>query len=84
MLTNHRRALRFSLALLVAMVFMLIAVGRHPELEAPKTTLAFVGNFDAERVPLDGRYPERVPHRAVPVPQRRGGGKVTIPLRDRS
>jgi membrane-associated phospholipid phosphatase len=81
MLTNHRRALRFSLALLAAMVFMLIAVGRHPELEAPKTTLAFVGNFDQSvyhwmddirNAFLTGLF------RFLNVA---GGGKVTIPLR---
>ena len=81
MLTDHRRALRFSLALLAAMVFMLIAVGRHPDYEAPKTTLAFVGNFDQSvytwmddirNVVLTGLF------RFLNVA---GGGMVTIPLR---
>ncbi len=31
MLTDHRRAFRFSLGLLACLVFMLVAVGRHPE-----------------------------------------------------
>src|SRR4029453_2580879 len=81
MLTDHRRALRFSLMLLAAVVFMLIAVGRHPDYEAPKTTLAFVGNFDESmyhwmddihNVVLTGLF------RFLNVA---GGGMVTIPLR---
>jgi membrane-associated phospholipid phosphatase len=81
MLTDHRRALRFSLMLLAAMLFMLIAVGRHPEADAPTTTLAFIGNFDEtvlhwmddiRNVVLTGLF------RFLNVA---GGGYVTIPLR---
>ena len=39
MLTDHRRAFRFSLGLLACLVFMLVAVGRHPEELAPLTTV---------------------------------------------
>ncbi|MET0801464.1 MAG: phosphatase PAP2 family protein [Actinomycetota bacterium] len=46
MLTDHRRAFRFTLALLGFLVFMLVAVGRHPEHEAPRTTLAVIGDLD--------------------------------------
>ena len=65
-----------------ALVFMLVAVGRHPEHEAPQTTLAFVGDFDQQRLPLDRRHPER---RCSPgcsgSSTSSGGGIVTIPLR---
>ncbi|MGH2539829.1 MAG: phosphatase PAP2 family protein [Actinomycetota bacterium] len=46
MLTDHRRAFRFTLALLGCLAFMLVAVGRHPEHEAPRTTLAVIGDLD--------------------------------------
>ncbi|HEY6568363.1 MAG TPA: hypothetical protein VI341_12685, partial [Actinomycetota bacterium] len=81
MLTNHRRALRASLALLAGLVFMLIAVGRHPYDDAPMTTLAFIGNFDhsmhtwmddIRNVVLTGLF------RTLNVV---GAGIVTIPLR---
>jgi undecaprenyl-diphosphatase len=45
-LTNHRRAFWWSLALLVACVLSLLAVGRHPA-SGPDTTVAVVGRFDA-------------------------------------
>jgi membrane-associated phospholipid phosphatase len=45
-LTNHRRALWWSLALLVACVLSLFAVGHHPA-SGPTTTVAIVGRFDA-------------------------------------
>jgi len=52
MLTDHRRAFRFTLGLLVCLVFMLVAVGRHPEELAPLTTLPFIGEF-MRRASLD-------------------------------
>ena len=81
MLTDHRRAFRFTLALLGFLVFMLVAVGRHPEHEAPRTTLAVIGDLDgaiddwAHGVELAlltdvCRFLSFV-----------GGGVVTIPLR---
>ena len=81
MLINHRRALRVSIALLVGLAFMLIAVGRHPLTDAPTTTLAFVGEFDStmnswmegiRNVVLSGVF------RFLNI---LGGGIVTIPLR---
>lgn len=81
MLTDHRRALRVSLVLMAGLVFMLVAVGRHPETEAPKTTLAFIGTFDhsvstwmddIRNVAFNGVF------RFLNV---LGAGVVTIPLR---
>ena len=57
MLTNHRRAIGWSAVLLGAMIFVFVAVGRHPPELAPKTTLPFVGEFDLSVYPLDGRHP---------------------------
>jgi membrane-associated phospholipid phosphatase len=67
--------------LLAGLLFMLIAVGRHPYDDAPETTLAFIGNFDhsmytwmddIRNVVLTGLF------RVLSVV---GGGLVTIPLR---
>jgi membrane-associated phospholipid phosphatase len=81
MLTDHRRAFRFSLGLLVCLVFMLVAVGRHPEELAPLTTLPFVGEFDAtvERWADDVRV--GVLTGFFTFLSLVGGGLVTIPLR---
>jgi membrane-associated phospholipid phosphatase len=81
MLVNHRRAFVYSLALIAACVFMLIAVGRHPTAEAPVTTLPAIGVIDRHvyvwmdsirNVVLTGFF------RVLNV---LGGGIVTIPLR---
>jgi len=81
MLTDHRRAFRFSLGLLVCLVFMLVAVGRHPEELAPLTTLPFIGEFDAtvERWADDVRV--GVLTGFFTFLSLVGGGLVTIPLR---
>jgi undecaprenyl-diphosphatase len=81
MLTDHRRAFRFSLGLLVGLVFMLVAVGRHPEELAPLTTLPFIGEFDAtvERWVDDVRF--GVLTGFFTFLSIVGGGLVTIPLR---
>lgn len=81
MLTDHRRALRASLMLAVCLVFMLIAVGRHPEDAAPETTIAFVGEFDGtvERWADDVRV--GVLTGLFTFLSILGGGLVTIPLR---
>ncbi len=81
MLTDHRRAFRFSLGLLVCLVFMLVAVGRHPEELAPLTTLPFIGEFDAtvERWADDMRV--GVLTGFFTFLSLVGGGLVTIPLR---
>ena len=81
MLTDHRRALWYALALLASLGFVLIAVGRHPASLAPLTTLRFVGRFDQQMynavddirvTPLTWLF------RFLNVV---GGGIVTIPLR---
>jgi hypothetical protein len=43
MLDDHRRALWFALALLASLVFVLVAVGRHPPPVAPQTSLPWWG-----------------------------------------
>lgn len=81
MLTNHRRALRASVGLLAALLFMLIAVGRHPQELAPVTTLPFIGELDGriERWSDDVRIdPLTELFRFLSLI---GGGLVTIPLR---
>ena len=81
MLINHRRALRVSIALLVGLVFMLMAVGRHAPTDAPTTTLAFVGNFDSSVY----SWMDDIRNVVLSVLFRflniLGGGIVTIPLR---
>jgi membrane-associated phospholipid phosphatase len=81
MLTDHRRAFRFSLGLLVGLAFLLVAVGRHPEELAPLTTLPFIGEFDAtvERWVDDVRF--GVLTGFFTFLSIVGGGLVTIPLR---
>jgi membrane-associated phospholipid phosphatase len=80
-LTNHRRALWYSLALLAACVLSLAAVGRHPPAAAPLTTVPFIGRFDASMY----RWMDDI--RATPLTwlfrflNVLGGGFVTIPLR---
>jgi undecaprenyl-diphosphatase len=81
MLTDHRRAFRFSLGLFACLAFMLVAVGRHPEELAPFTTVSFIGEFDAtvERWADDvrmGVLTEFFTFLSIV-----GGGLVTIPLR---
>ena len=81
MLTDHRRALWYALALLGSLGFVLFAVGRHPPAAAPLTTLPFVGRFDQQMY-------DAVDHiRVTPLTwlfrflNVVGGGFVTIPLR---
>ncbi len=86
MLTNHRRAIGWSVVLLGAMVFVFAAVGRHPPGLAPKTNLPFVGEFDLSVYHWmdDIRNGVLTLHRALPqrpgrrdghdpAPDRRGG-----------
>ncbi len=81
MLTDHRRAIMWSLALLAATIFVFVAVGRHPPSAAPTTSLPIVGRSDLgvyhwmddirnEPLTLLARFLSLV-----------GGGVVTIPLR---
>jgi undecaprenyl-diphosphatase len=81
-LTNHRRALWYALALLAACVLSLVAVGRHPLGSSPTmTTVPFVGRFDGSvyRWMDDIRTPPlTLLFRFLNVA---GGGIITIPLR---
>ena len=81
MLTDHRRASWYALALLTACVLSLVVVGRHAPAAAPQTTVAFVGRFDASvHAWMDDvrNTPTTWIARALNVV---GGGLVTIPLR---
>jgi membrane-associated phospholipid phosphatase len=82
MLVNHRRALWYSLGLLVACVLALVAVGRDPLGTPPTvTTIPVVGHLDASvyRWMDDIRVqPLTALFRFLNVA---GGGLVTIPLR---
>ena len=81
MLTDHRRALRFSVGLLVCLGFMLIAVGRHPEELAPRTTLQLVGDLDAAVERWVAGIRVDVLTGLFTFLSIVGGGLVTIPLR---
>jgi membrane-associated phospholipid phosphatase len=80
-LTNHRRALGWSVVLLGAMVFVFAAVGRHPPSSAPTTTLPFVGEFDLSVF----HWMDDIRNGVLTLLARflnvLGGGIVTIPLR---
>ena len=81
MLTNHRRAFWYSLALLGSLTLVVVAVGRHPASAAPQTTFPFVGRFDQQM------YDAMDTLRSTPLTwlfrflNVVGGGIVTIPLR---
>ena len=82
MLTNHRRAIGWSVVLLGAMVFVFAAVGRHPPQLAPKTTLPFVGEFDLSVFHWMDDIRNAVLTLPRALPQRpRVAALVTIPLR---
>ena len=81
MLTDHRRAIWWSLALLAATIFVFVAVGRHPPWAAPITSLPIVGRSDLgvyhwmddirnEPLTLFARFLSFL-----------GSGVITIPLR---
>jgi membrane-associated phospholipid phosphatase len=80
-LTDHRRAIWVSVGLLAALVFVFVAVGRHPEDAAPVTTIPFIGEWD------QGVYDAMIRIRNDPLTALAlvlnvlGGGIVTIPLR---
>ena len=81
MLTDHRRAIWASIGLLAALVFIFVAVGRHPEDAAPVTTIPFIGEWDllVYEAMIDIRND---PLTALAlVLNVLGGGLVTIPLR---
>ena len=81
MLSNHRRAIGWSVVLFGAMVFVFAAVGRHPPGLAPETTLPFVGEFDLSV----SHWMDDVRNGVLTTLARflsvLGGGLVTIPLR---
>jgi membrane-associated phospholipid phosphatase len=80
-LTNHRRAFWYALALLIVMAAVFLAVGRHPAGDAPATTVPFVGRWDlAVFHAMDDirSTPLTWLARGLNV---LGGGVVTIPLR---
>jgi undecaprenyl-diphosphatase len=80
-LTNHRRAIVWSVALLGAMVFVFAAVGRHPPGLAPKTNLPFVGEFDLSVFHWTDDIRNGVLTGLARFLNVLGGGMVTIPLR---
>ncbi len=81
MLTNHRRAFRFSFGLLVSVVFLLVAVGRHAEHQAPLTNLVFIGEFDGMVLRWTEDVRNGVFTAICTFLSVIGGGLVTIPLR---
>jgi membrane-associated phospholipid phosphatase len=81
MLTNHRRAFRFSFGLLVSVLFLLVAVGRHAEHLAPVTNLVFIGEFDGMVQRWTDDIRNGVFTAICTFLSVIGGGLVTIPLR---
>ena len=81
MLSNHRRAIGWSVVLLGAMVFVFAAVGRHPPGLAPTTTVPFVGEFDLSVF----HWMDDIRNEVLTLLARflnvLGSGLVTIPLR---
>jgi undecaprenyl-diphosphatase len=81
MLTNHRRALWYSAAMLAAMAFVFAGVGRHPAHDAPVTTIPFIGRWDLAVY----HWSDDVRNDALTAIARAlsfiGSGVVTIPLR---
>jgi membrane-associated phospholipid phosphatase len=80
-LSNHRRAIGWSVVLFGAMVFVFAAVGRHPPGFAPTTTLPFVGEFDLSVYHWTDDVRNGVLTTLARFLNVLGGGLVTIPLR---
>jgi membrane-associated phospholipid phosphatase len=80
-LKNHRRALLYALGLLVAMVAVFLAVGRHPGSPGTTTTLPFVGRFDQTVYDALGHIRNTVLTWVAKTLNVIGGGIVTIPIR---
>jgi undecaprenyl-diphosphatase len=80
-LTNHRRALWYSVAMLAALGFVFVGVGRHPTDDAPLTTIPFIGRWDLAVF----HWSDDVRNDVLTVLARGlsviGSGIVTIPLR---
>ena len=81
MLTNHRRALIWSVVLAGALLFVLAAVGRHPPSEAPATTVPFVGRWDESVFHFMDDVRDAILTGIAKVLSFLGSGVVTIPLR---
>ncbi len=81
MVTSHRRVAWYAVAILGSLIVVLVAVGRHPPLEAPRTTLPFVGTFDQRMYDFVDTI------RVAPLTWLSrflnviGGGIITIPVR---
>jgi len=80
-LSNHRRAIGWSVVLFGAMVFVFAAVGRHPSGLAPTTTLPFVGEVDLSVFHWMDDVRNGVLTTLARLLNVLGGGLVTIPLR---
>jgi membrane-associated phospholipid phosphatase len=80
-LSNHRRAIDWSVVLFGAMVFVFAAVGRHPSGLAPTTTLPFVGEVDLSVFHWMDDVRNGVLTTIARFLSVLGGGLVTIPLR---
>jgi undecaprenyl-diphosphatase len=80
-LTNHRRALIWSVVLAGALLFVLAAVGRHPPSEAPATTVPFVGRWDESVFHFMDDVRDAILTGIAKVLSFLGSGVVTIPLR---
>ena len=81
MLTNHRRALIWSVVLAAALLFVFAAVGRHPPSEAPTTTVPFIGNWDESVFHFMDDIRDSILTGIAKVLSFLGSGVVTIPLR---
>ncbi|MGH2637241.1 MAG: phosphatase PAP2 family protein [Actinomycetota bacterium] len=81
MLTNHRRALWYTLGLFVAMVLVFAGVGRHPVGDAPQTTVPFIGDWDLSVYHWSDDVRNDPLTAIARVLNLVGGGVVTIPLR---
>jgi Membrane-associated phospholipid phosphatase len=80
-LVNHRRAFVYSLGLIGACLFMLVAVGRHPAAAAPVTTLPAVGVIDHHVYDWMDSIRNAVLTGFFRFLNVLGGGIVTIPVR---
>lgn len=80
-LTHHRRALRVAVGLLAVLAFLLLAVGRHPEQQAPVTTIGAIGDLDDAIARWAAEIRSGALTGVFKVLNLLGAGLVTIPLR---
>jgi undecaprenyl-diphosphatase len=81
MLSNHRRTFLYSLCLLLFLVLLFIAVGRHPPRAAPATTFVPIGRFDETTYRVMDDIRNVVLSGVARALNVIGGGYVTIPIR---